>query len=97
MRARRLTPLRASPCCSAVAPQTAFAFGAEVPANQADFTAWANFAGLPATALPTDLSEDGLPLALQIIGPPGLDQETLVAAREIEIVLGRLPAVSPAI
>jgi len=79
-----------------VAPQTAFAFGAGVPANQADFTAWANFAGLPATSVPTGLSEAGLPLALQIMGPAGLDQETLVAAREIETVLGRLPVVSPA-
>ncbi len=33
-----------------VAPQTAFSFDADVPANQADFTAWANFAGLPAAA-----------------------------------------------
>lgn len=79
-----------------VAPQVAFPWAADVPANQADFTAWANFAGLPATALPSGLSEDGLPLAIQIIGPQGLDQETLVAAREIEKVLGALGPVTPA-
>jgi len=80
-----------------VAPQTAFSWDTDVPANQADFTAWANFAGLPATAIPTGLSEEARPLALQVIGPAGLDQETLVAASEIEKVLGRLPAITPAI
>jgi aspartyl-tRNA(Asn)/glutamyl-tRNA(Gln) amidotransferase subunit A len=79
-----------------VAPQSAFGWDAEVPANQADFTAWANFAGLPATAIPTGLSDNGCPLALQVIGPAGLDQETLVAAREIEKIVGRLLPVTPA-
>ena len=37
------------------APQEAFAFTADVPANQADFTAWADFARLPATAVFTGL------------------------------------------
>lgn len=79
-----------------VAPQTAFSWESPVPANQADFTAWANLAGLPATVVTTGLNAQGLPLALQVIGPPGLDQETLVAARELETVFGVLPVANPA-
>ncbi|MEM5518253.1 amidase [Henriciella sp. AS95] len=82
---------------SPVAPQPAFKFGDKVPANQADFTAWANFAGLPATAVPTGASAAGLPLALQIIGPAGSDAETLAFARIVEGILGRLPVATPAI
>ena len=48
------------------APQTAFAFG-ESPANQADFTAIADFTGLPATAFPVGLSPAGLPLSCQVV------------------------------
>lgn len=69
-------------------PQTAFAFEEQAPANQADFTAWANFAGLPATAVYTGLSGDGLPLSLQIIGPQGRDFEMLAAAEAIETLFG---------
>jgi aspartyl-tRNA(Asn)/glutamyl-tRNA(Gln) amidotransferase subunit A len=48
------------------APQTAFAFG-DAPANQADFTAIANFTGLPATAFPVGMTSAGLPLSCQVI------------------------------
>jgi aspartyl-tRNA(Asn)/glutamyl-tRNA(Gln) amidotransferase subunit A len=73
------------------APQEAFTFEADVPANQADFTAWADFAGLPATAIFTGLSADGLPLSLQVIGPEGCDRETLRVAAELEALFGRPP------
>ncbi|MEM9054651.1 MAG: amidase [Pseudomonadota bacterium] len=73
------------------APQEAFRFEDEVPANQADFTAWADFARLPATALFTGLSNDGLPLSCQIIGPEGKDKETLQVAVALETLFGRPP------
>ena len=73
------------------APQEAFVFEAEVPANQADFTAWADFAGLPATAVFTGLSEAGLPLSLQVIGPEGRDRETLQVAAALEALFGKPP------
>ena len=49
------------------APQTAFAFDAAVPANQADFTALANITGLPATAFPMGVDADGLPTSMQVM------------------------------
>lgn len=73
------------------APQEAFEFTTDVPANQADFTAWADFARLPATALFTGLSDDGRPLSLQVIGPEGRDRETLRMAAALEHVFGKPP------
>lgn len=73
------------------APQEAFAFEDEVPANQADFTAWADFAALPATAVFTGLSADGLPLSLQVIGPEGQDRETLEVAAALETLFDKPP------
>ncbi|MEM7327630.1 MAG: amidase [Pseudomonadota bacterium] len=73
------------------APQEAFGFGDTIPANQADFTAWADFACLPATALFTGVSSGGLPLSLQVIGPEGCDRETLQVAAALEQVFGRPP------
>ena len=48
------------------APQRAFAFGTPVPPDQADFTALANIAGLPAIAIPWP--SDGLPASVQLVG-----------------------------
>ena len=73
------------------APQEAFRFTDDVPANQADFTAWADFAKLPATALYAGLSTDRLPLSVQLIGPEGRDREVLSAAASIEQLLGKPP------
>lgn len=73
------------------APQQAFDFDAETPANQADFTAWADFARLPATAVFAGLSEDGLPLSVQLIGPEGCDRETLQVAAALEALFGKPP------
>lgn len=73
------------------APQEAFTFETSAPANQADFTAWADFARLPATAIFTGLGADGLPLSLQVIGPEGCDRETLRAAAALEALFGRPP------
>ncbi len=73
------------------APQTAFAFDSPVPANQADLTALANMAGLPALQAPlprplaheqnpADLAaahEPSLPAGLQCIAPLGADATLL--------------------
>jgi Asp-tRNA(Asn)/Glu-tRNA(Gln) amidotransferase A subunit family amidase len=69
------------------APQTAFAFGDAVPANQADFTAIANMAGLAAMSVPLPVGggglppglPPGLPIGLQLIAPAGAEA-TLLAA-----------------
>ena len=71
-----------------VAPQEAFSFDAPVPINQADFTAWADFAALPAISLWTGLSGDGLPMSVQLIGPRGADALVLDIAAELEELFG---------
>lgn len=53
------------------APQTAFAFGAPVPANQADLTSIANMAGVPAISVPLPVAEGAMPIGLQAIAPAG--------------------------
>jgi aspartyl-tRNA(Asn)/glutamyl-tRNA(Gln) amidotransferase subunit A len=56
------------------------------------FTVTVNMAGLPGIAVPGGLSEDGLPLALQLIGRP-FDEETLFrAGKAIESAAGHLTA-----
>ena len=59
------------------APQTAFRFGETVPANQADFTAFANFAKLPAISLPMGLDVSGLPMGIQFMTKTGRDRALL--------------------
>jgi aspartyl-tRNA(Asn)/glutamyl-tRNA(Gln) amidotransferase subunit A len=54
-------------------PQAAFAHGAPVPQNQADFTVLANLCGAPALSLPWGRDAAGLPLGLQLIARPGMD------------------------
>nr|WP_070959093.1 amidase [Hyphomonas sp. Mor2] len=73
------------------APQEAFAFSEPAPANQADFTAWADFARLPATAIFTGLSKQGRPLSVQVIGPEGSDRDTLGVAAAMEDLFGKPP------
>jgi aspartyl-tRNA(Asn)/glutamyl-tRNA(Gln) amidotransferase subunit A len=51
-------------------PQRAFPHGTPPPADQADFTALANIAGLPAIALPWPVESGGLPASVQLVGPP---------------------------
>ena len=59
------------------APQAAFAFADAVPANQADFTAIANMAGLPALSAPLPVAAGDLPLGLQAIAPVGCEATLL--------------------
>jgi len=59
------------------APQQAFAFGTSVPVNQADFTALANMAGLPAMSVPLPVAPGELPIGLQCIAPVGAEATLL--------------------
>jgi len=69
---------------SPTALETAFAFGDPVPPGQADLTAFANFAGIPATSVPMGLSTNGLPLGLQIMAGAGKDYDTILLAAAFE-------------
>jgi len=66
------------------APQPAFAFSAAAPVGQADLTAVASFGGCPAVSVPCGLSRAGLPIGLQLIGPPFGERALLAAARAFE-------------
>lgn len=57
------------------------------PANQADFTSYANFAGVPALSLPMGHTPEGLPLGLQLLGPIGSDLQLLALGVRVEEVL----------
>lgn len=63
------------------APQTAFRFGNPVPANQADFTAFANLADRPAIAFPLGRDRRGLPASAQIVGPRGREADLVATVR----------------
>lgn len=52
------------------------------------FAFLATVAGLPAISVPVGLSDDGLPVGVQLIGPPRGEAKLLAAARAVEVVLG---------
>jgi aspartyl-tRNA(Asn)/glutamyl-tRNA(Gln) amidotransferase subunit A len=75
------------------APQTAFAQGMRGPSNQADFTALANIAGLPALSVPIGRDADLLPIGIQLIGPAGGESMLIAQARMInDKIRGYAPA-----
>ena len=51
--------------------------------------------GQPAIAIPTGLSTDGLPLAMQIVGRPFAEATVLQVASAYEKARGALPAPQP--
>jgi amidase len=51
----------------------------------------ANLAGLPACAVPIGLGDNGLPVALQVIGPRGADGAVIAAAATVERATGFKP------
>lgn len=64
-----------------------------------DILVWAGLAGgvyLPAATLPIGLSADGLPLAVQIIGPYLEDRTVLAFAARLSEILAPLPPAPPA-
>ena len=73
---------------SPTALETAFPFGADVPAGQADLTAFADLAGIPATAVPLGLTPDGLPASIQFMAPKGDDRFALAVAEKWEALRG---------
>lgn len=66
------------------APQVAFAHGTRAPSNQADFTALASVAGLPALAVPVGTDPAGLPIGIQLVGPAGSEDRLIALARSFE-------------
>lgn len=74
------------------APQTAFLQGTRAPSNQADFTALANIAGLPAISIPIGFGKDSMPVGMQLVGPPGGEAMLVAQARMInDAVRGYAP------
>ncbi len=59
------------------------------------FTVTVNMAGLPGISVPAGVSEDGLPLGLQIIGRPFDEETVLRSAQLIEDAAGVFPAPEP--
>jgi aspartyl-tRNA(Asn)/glutamyl-tRNA(Gln) amidotransferase subunit A len=62
------------------APQRPFPHGAPVPANQADLTALANLARLPAVAFPIAAGDGGFPASAQVLGAPGSEARLVALA-----------------
>jgi len=63
--------------------------GKEVPyADQAMWPSVATLTGLPATAMPIGLSDEGLPIGMQIIGPYLEDRTTIAFAALVEREFG---------
>jgi Asp-tRNA(Asn)/Glu-tRNA(Gln) amidotransferase A subunit family amidase len=58
------------------------------PGGKLTLCTWANALGLPALSVPCGRDEDGLPLAVQIVGRRGCDLEVIEAARRLEPALG---------
>lgn len=73
------------------APQRAFPHGQPPPANQAEFTAPANFAGLPAVSLPVWPPGETLPAAVQLIGPAWSEARLTGWAERLAGALPRRP------
>jgi aspartyl-tRNA(Asn)/glutamyl-tRNA(Gln) amidotransferase subunit A len=68
-------------------PHAAFAHDTRAPVSQADFTALANIAGLPALAVPSGRDADGLPVSVQFVGPAGSEPALIALARRIDRAL----------
>ncbi len=69
-------------------PHAAFPHDTRAPSSQADFTTLANIAGLPALALPSGRDHDGLPVSVQLVGPPGSETRLIALARILDSALG---------
>jgi len=66
------------------AAEMSFPHAAPAPTGQADLTALANFARVPALALPFG---SGLPASMQLLAPPGEDRRLLALGRAMEAAL----------
>lgn len=72
------TPLvvACEPSGPAFAPRTLYALSS--------FTRFVNALGLPAVSVPAGVDEHGLPIGLQMVGPPGSDRTLIALACEIQ-------------
>ncbi|WP_052757501.1 amidase [Sphingobium chungbukense] len=66
------------------APQAAFRHNSRPPVTQSAFTAFANIAGLPAISIPAGLNADGMPVAVQLVGPPHGEAALFALARKLD-------------
>jgi amidase len=80
-----LTPALAGAPLPAVA-WSSRSWQANVVANvrYAPYAAPWNFAGIPAVVVPVGQREDGLPLGVQLVGPPGSERTLLALAGQLE-------------
>lgn len=69
------------------APQVAFAHTRRPPVSQSGFTPFANIAGLPALSIPAGRDAEGMPLAVQIVGPAGSERALLALGRRLDAEL----------
>jgi Asp-tRNA(Asn)/Glu-tRNA(Gln) amidotransferase A subunit family amidase len=51
-----------------------------------------NITGQPAITLPLYATRDGIPVGVQLVGPPGADDVLLALAAQLEAAIGRVPA-----
>jgi amidase len=58
--------------------------GFEKAVEFTSFTAGINLAGLPAVSIPTSIADDGLPVAVQLIGKPADDETLFSIAAQLE-------------
>ena len=68
-------------------PHRAIRLGQPAPANQADYTALANVAGVPALAAPVAVAGDPLPASVQFIGPAWSEARLIGMALALETAL----------
>lgn len=77
-------------------PQRAFAFDTLTPANQADLTSYANFAGNPAMSVPLAVADGELPLGLQLVGDIGDELQLIALAEAFQQAIGWQPSLPKA-
>ena len=72
-------------------PHVAFDVAGAAPADQADFTAFANVAGLPAISLPAQRRHGELPVGIQLVGRRLADDRLAAYALALEALLASAP------
>ncbi|WP_344782845.1 amidase [Microbacterium kribbense] len=93
-------PLVLGPVFTGAIPEPEFDLGGPDEADAAlrglRLVVTVNFLGLPAVAVPTGVGGDGMPTAVQLIGPAHGETAALAAARDVEAALGRVSPPVPA-